>query len=205
MSEDIGLFEAMHTQRAIRHLKPDPVPDDMIDKILSAAICAPSGGNTQRWAFVVVKDRETRRKIAEMYRSVPTPIQQRADAPPSVRRLLASTTYLTEHFDEVPVIILACMRHDGSPGDITRGGSIYPAVQNMLLAIRALGLGSSITTRHTRGFNDQLKKLVGIPDNVDIAALLPVGFPVDGYGYGPTTRLPVKEVTFYERWSEATA
>jgi len=200
VSEDIGLFEAMYTQRAIRNLKSDPVPDEMIRKILGAAIKAPSGGNTQRWAFIVIKDKNTIHQIADMYRAVPSPV--RSDDPsPSLRRMLTSSAYLTEHFHEVPVVILPCIRHDGSPPDVTRGGSIYPAVQNMLLAIRALELGSVITTRHKRNFEGQLKELVGIPENVDIVAVMPVGFPVNGFGYGPTTRLPMEEVVFYERWS----
>lgn len=199
MAEEIGLFEAIHTQRAIRYLKPDPVPDELITRLLDAAIRAPNAANYQRWAFIVIKDPESRRRIAEGYRALPKPVP-RADMTPSEQRRAASEGYLWEHFHEVPVFIVACVRHDGSPSDISRGASIYPAVQNILLAARALGLGAALSTWQRRRFEKEMKELVGIPDDVETAALLPIGFPITGARYGPTTRRPVEEVTFYERW-----
>ena len=201
MGQELGLFEAIYSQRAIRHLKPDPVPDELIRKVLDAGIRAPNGGNAQRWAFIVIKDKEMRRKIAERYRNVPVPAhpsgtvsQQRADA---------SADYLTQHLAEVPVFILVCIRHDGSPSDIQRGASIYPAVQNMLLAARGLGLGSTMTTRQRREFENEIKEWLGIPENVETAALLPLGYPEQESPYGPTTRKPVEEVAYGERWGES--
>ena len=96
------------------------------------------------------------------------------------------------------MLILACIRHDGSPGDLARGSSIFPAVQNILLAARGLGLGSLLTTRH-RASEDKVKALLGIPENVETAALLPIGYPAEGAGYRPTCRLPLDDVAFYER------
>ena len=198
MGEEIQLLEAIYTQRGIRHLKPDPVPDQLIRRVIEAGTKAPNGGNAQRWAFIVIKDTATRHAIAEMYKKVPVPAhpsgtksQQRADE---------SAAYLTEHLAQVPVFILACIQHDGSPSDIQRGASIYPAIQNMLLAARALGLGSVMTTRQRRGFETEIKELLGIPENVETAALLPLGFPQDGTSYGPTTRKPVEDVAYAERW-----
>jgi nitroreductase len=85
---------------------------------------------------------------------------------------------------------------------MSRGGSIYPAVQNILLAARGLGLGSVITSLHKR-YENEIKELLGIPEDVETAALLPIGFPAEGSRYGPTRRAPVEEVTFYDRWGNA--
>ncbi len=200
MGQELGLFEAIYRQRAIRHLKPDPVPDELIRKVLDAGIRAPNGGNAQRWAFIVIKDKEMRRKIAERYRNVPVPPHPAGTT--SQKRADESADYLTQHLAEVPVFILVCIRHDGSPSDIQRGASIYPAVQNMLLAAQGLGLGSTMTTRQRRGFESEIKEWLGIPENVETAALLPLGYLQEGTAYGPTTRKPVEEVAYAERWGE---
>ena len=131
MSEDIGLFEAMYTQRALRYLKTDPVPDDLVQKVIEAGIRAPNGGNSQQWGFVVIKDEATKRIIAEHYPAVGRPNHGEA-ATASERRAAESADYLGEHVMDVPVWILAVTRHPGT--DIHNGASIYPAVQNMLLA-----------------------------------------------------------------------
>ena len=141
MTDEIGMFEAMHTQRAIRYFKPDPVPKEAIDKILEAASKAPSGTNRQMWHFVVVQDAELRARLAEIYRkagrnALPN-LQWLQDANP---RILRSATHLIEHMDDAPVLLLACIEHGGST-NLTTGSSIYPAVQNILLAARGLGLG----------------------------------------------------------------
>ena len=107
---------------------------------------------------------------------------------------------MAEHLHEAPVLILACVKHDGSPSDMRRGASIYPAVQNLLLAARGLGLGAVLSNRPRRGFEKEIKELLGIPENVDTAALIPIGYPAEGAHYGPTTREPVENVTFYDRW-----
>ena len=147
MADEIGLFEAMYTQRALRYIKPDPIPDELIHKVIDAGIRAPNGGNQQRWGFVVIKDPEIKRKIAERYNDTSRPTHT---APPdrSSARNDRAANYLAEHLAEVPVLILACVRRaEGSGSDISHGASIYPAVQNMLLAARGLGLASVLTTR----------------------------------------------------------
>ena len=201
MAEDIGLFEAIYTQRAIRHFKPDPVPEDLIHKLIEAATKAPSGANRQHWNFIVIRDAEMRRRVGEYYRrgfeavygseaSIPATIQ------PHVR---ASAAHLAEHIHDAPVLIMATIEHDGSPSSMGRGSSIYPAVQNLLLAARGLGLGSVITSLH-KLYEREIKELLGIPENVETAALLPIGYPAEGSRYGPTRRSPVEQVTFWERW-----
>ncbi len=201
MPEEIGLFEAIETQRAIRRFKPDAVPNEDIDRLIYAATKAPSGANRQPWKYIVIRDSVLKRSIGDLYlRSWTSSYGERADPPPVIQpRVRASAAHLAEHIHEAPVLILACIEHDGSPSTMGRGSSIYPAVQNILLAARALGLGSVITTLHKR-YEDEIKELLHIPDNVETAALLPVGYPADGVSYGPTRRAPVEEVAYLDRW-----
>ena len=205
MAEEIGLFEAIHTQRALRYIRPDAIPDSLVRRVLEAGTRAPSGGNQQRWRFVVIRDPETKRWIQERYRATAVP----PHAPPrneaearTMARNDAAASHLAEHLHEVPVLILCCLQHDGSPSDINRGASIYPAVQNMLLAARGLGLASVLTTRPRRGFEREIKERLGIPANVDTAALLPLGYPAAQNRYGPTNRRAVEDVTFEEKWGQ---
>jgi nitroreductase len=203
MPEEIGLFEAMYSQRAIREFKPDPVPDELVRRLIEAATKAPSGSNRQDWRFLVIRDSETKRKIGEYYNQARSS-RYGAGAPPSnvPARRRAASDYMAEHLQDVPVLILACIQHNGGPTNMSRGGSIYPAVQNILLAARGLGLGSVITSLHKR-YENEIKELLGIPEDVETAALLPIGFPAEGARYGPTRRAPVEEVTFYDRWGNA--
>ena len=152
MTEEIGLFEAIYTQRALRYVKPDPVPDALIRKVLDAAIRAPNGGNQQRWRFIVIKDPETKRWIQERYRVTARPPHAPRRAPAEARTMArndAAAEHLAAHLYEVPVLILCCLEHDGSPSDIHRGASTYPAVQNMLLAARPAcsPLGRAVASR----------------------------------------------------------
>ncbi len=151
------LFETMSTMRAMRRLKPDPVPDELINKILQAGQWAPSGGNTQRWRFLVVKDPEVKKKVQVYYKRLfdesVGPRYASSPPPPGsdaarYKRQHAAVEYLTDHYHEAPVWIVACLEDGENPGR-TAGSSIYGAVQNMCLATRALGLGTTLTTRHT--------------------------------------------------------
>jgi nitroreductase len=202
---EIGLFEAIYSQRQITRYKPDPVPREAIDKIIEAATKAPNGGNKQPWEFIVITERELIAKVGQIYRDVwlgtfgatPPP-----DEPPVYR----AARYLAHHMPEVPAMILACVDHTrGSapyaPGEpIVRGryaSSIWPAVQNLFLAARALGLGTRLTTAHLRR-EEEIKALLGIPDYVETVALIPLGYPQGRFG--PTSRRPAKEVTSYNRY-----
>lgn len=203
----MDLFEAIQTQRAIRRLKADPIPDAVIHQLLEAAICAPSGGNRQGWSFVVIRDREVRARLAELYREgfqellkVPY-YRDAATAPPDspAGKMLRSARHLAEHLQEAPVLILACLSTEGAPSGLTMGSSIYPAVQNLLLAARGLGIGTTLTTIHR--FRDaQVKELLGIPPAVETAALIPLGYPLGKFGRPP--RRPVQEVTYFDRWGQ---
>ena len=199
MLEKIDLCDAIDTQRGIRQFKPAPVPDKMITRLLQAAIKEPSGGARQDWSFIVIRDTETRRKIGELYRSGEK-FDIRPDMTAQQRRIYRVAQDLEDHMDDVPVFILACIQT--APGAAILGASIYPAVQNILLAARGLGLGSVITTRQMR-CDPEIKQLLGIPDDVATAALLLIGFPAEGLHYGPTRRRPLPEVAFDGRWGES--
>jgi nitroreductase len=207
----MDLFEAMSTQRAMRRLKPDPVPDSVIRQLLDLAICAPSGGNRQGWSFVVVRDPATRARLGELYREawgelIKLPYYADASKAPTdspAGRMLASARHLSEHLGEAPVLILACIAVDaGTRPNLTTGASVYPAVQNLMLAARALGIGSCITTIH-RFRDPQVKALLGIPADVETAALIPLGYPRGTFG--PPPRRPVTEVAYSDRWGQALA
>lgn len=185
----MDLFEAIHSQRAIRAFRPDPVPDELVSQVLEAAIRAPSGGNLQPWAFLVVRDPAQRGEIAAIYRRAS---ERYSGGAPVTGGLAASLS-------DVPVLILACIRHSASRGSLVHGAHIYPAVQNLMLAARGLGLGTVITTLH-RMFEREVKALLGVPDDVDTAALIPLGYPAEGTRFGPTTRNPLEDVAHLDRW-----
>ena len=221
---EIGLFEAIHSARSLRRLKPDPIPEEMIVKILDAAIRAPSAGNAQNWAFVVVRDPEQRRKLGVIYRKasdIAAAVYAARGRPPHLTeqqfaRMMGTGGYLWEHLGEAPVLLIPCQRRPVVPlrealppaiaghyenelayVDRIRGASIYPAVQNIILACRALGLGTVITTNHIR-CEDEVKAVLGIPDDVDTFALMPIGRPLDKFG--PLTRRPLDEIVHRDRW-----
>lgn len=207
---EAGIFEIMHSMRAMRRLKPDPIPEETLKKIVDAGIHAPSGGNLQDWAFILVRDVELKRFIRDQYwgtwqklqgsRGLPT------DVPPAQKRMYQAAAHLAEHLHEVPVIVLACARKDYPPfakfgyeraSVATVHGSIYPAVQNMMLACRALGVGTVITTIHCC-FEEELRQKLGIPAEMEVSALLPLGYPQGNFG--PTKRQPVETVIHWDRW-----
>ena len=159
MTESTELFHIMRTTRAMRRLKPDPVPDELIHRILQAGQWAANGGANQRWRFLVVKDRSIKEQVQKWYQKafdeVVGPRYLGSEPPPGsspgrYRRQHDAVEYLTEHYHEAPVWIVACQDDGAETPTRSAGASIYPAVQNMLLAARALGLGSTLTSRHLR-------------------------------------------------------
>jgi len=200
----MDIFEAINSQRAMRRLKPDPVPEELIWKLLDAAVKAPSGGNRQPWNFIVIRDDETKAKIAEWYldgwNKAYGPVKQAAMASPTTARTYASADHLANHLAEVPVLIIATINNAGVAPVSTSGASIYPAVQNLMLAARALGLGTTITTLH-RTHEAEVKQLLGVPEGVDTMALIPLGYPVGKFG--PTNRIPTEKVVYWDKWDQA--
>ena len=200
------LFEIMQTTRSMRRLKPDPVPDELIRKILEAGTYAPSGGNMQRWRFLVVKDATVKRTIGALYKrtweeQVGPRYRASEPAPGTSRerflRMLDAAQYLADHIHEAPVWIIPCM--GGASATRTSGSSIYPAVQNMLLAARALGLGATLTTVYLN-FEKEVDATLGLPPDVHTYALLPIGYPIGRFG--PVRRLPLAEVVYEDRWGQ---
>ncbi len=221
---DMGLFETIHSSRALRRFKSDPVPDEVLAKVLAAAICAPSAGNSQNWLFIVVKDPEQRRKLGEIFRragAMVVPFYARLGRPEHMSeeqfaKVATSGLYLHEHLADAPVLLLACLRLDTSMeplADLPRetqlammnsfpwmaGASIYPAVQNVILACRAMGLGTCMTTNHML-LEDEVRQVLGLPSNYRTFALLPIGYPVNRFG--PVKRRPLAEVVAQDRFGQ---
>ena len=201
------LFEIIHTTRAMRRLKPDPVTDDLIRQILLAGQAAASGGNTQRWRFLVLKDPEIKKKVQVYYKKafdeVVGPRYASSPPPPGsdaakYSRQHRAVEYLTDHYHEAPVWIVACLE-DGPNPTRSAGSSIYPAVQNMLLAARALGLGSTLTTRHI-AYEKEVDAAMGIPPGYHSYAILPIGYPMGRFG--PVGRGPLADVVYLDGWGK---
>ena len=206
----MDVLEAIYTTRAMRRLKPDPIPPDVLRAILDAAIRAPSGGNQQTWSFVVVQDPELRDGLGRIYKPAIEALfqpggayyDQMQDTGPvgeQIRRIARSALYLGQHMHEAPVIVVPCIRTGGRGTNITTGSSIYPAVQNLMLAARAFGIGSTLTTIH-RVNQDAVRELLGIPPEVETAALIPLGYPRGRWGVAE--RRPLSEVAFADRWNQ---
>jgi nitroreductase len=208
MPNGADLFEIIRTTRAMRRLKPDPVPDALIQQILQAAIAAPSGGNRQQWRFLIVQDPAIKRRVQYYYKraldEVVAPRYHTSPPPPGMtreqyERLLDAVIYLTEHFHEAPVWIVACLDEGESTPTRWSGASIYPAIQNMLLTARALGLGATLTTRHLL-FETQVEEIFGLPPGVHTYAILPIGYPMGHFG--PVGRGPLSEVVYLDSWGK---
>src|SRR6266550_8382494 len=204
MSEEVSvLFEIMQTTRSMRRLKPDPVPPALIRKILEAGVSAPSGGNMQRWRFLVIRDPEIKKMIGAYYKrawdEVVRPRYRAGEPAPGTSpehfaRMLDAAQYLADRIHEAPVWIVPCMQ--GASPTRTAGSSIYPAVQNMLLAARALGLGATLTTLYL-SFEKEAEAALGLPPDWHSYAILPIGYPVGRFG--PVNRVALSDVVFKDQ------
>jgi nitroreductase len=203
----MDVFEVMSTSRAMRRLRPDPVPDTLVRRLVEAANCAPSGRNLQRARWIVVRDTEQRRRVGELNRraSLDHAAAQR-DAVIELphhdrerrRRMWEAVLWQAEHMHEAPVIVVACCIMDDPMQDPGRyASSIWPGVQNLLLAARALGLGA-VPTTYALAYRTELESLLDLPDRVRAQAIIPVGRPTGSFG--PVRRLPVDEVMMADRW-----
>lgn len=201
----MSLDEAMSTQRAIRRLKPDPVDDALVLKLIELALKAPTGSNAQNWEFVVVRDRAVKERLGALNRGAWRiyggigRYLSRNDA--KMQRLLDAVQWQADHFAEIPVIVVACLRGPRLPfpplAATSFYGSIYPSVQNLLLAARAAGLGAALITLPLWS-HFLARRALGLPWNVTPCAVVPLGWPRGRYG--PTTRRPVGEVVHLDRY-----
>jgi nitroreductase len=202
---DMPLEEAITTQRAIRRLKPDPVDDALLRRLLELAIKAPTGSNAQNWEFVVVKDPAVKARFARANRrafSLYEPLaRRRAGDDPKWGRLVDAVRWQADHFEQIPVLIVACLRGPRAwfPPFAAASyyGSIFPAVQNLLLAARAAGLGAALITLPLWS-TWNARRFLGLPWSVTPCAVIPLGWPMGKYG--PTTRRPVEDLVSIDRW-----
>lgn len=211
----MDLFEALATTTAIRRFTDEPIADADVIACIRAATRGPSGGNIQPWQFLVVKDPETKRAVGEVYRRAYAryePALLRATPPPrsdedaaAFARMRRAARHLAEHLGEAPVLVLVLMpaismtlEDDQGPLDVgTPYASVYPAVQNLMLAARGLGIGTTLTTVY-RIYQDEVRTFCGIPERYEIVALVPMGRPQGRFVAG--RRRPAEQVTHWERF-----
>jgi nitroreductase len=199
------LEDAMRTQRAIRRLRTDPVDDRLVLRLIELAQKAPTGSNAQNWEFVVVKDRAVKERLGRLNRMawrIYGGLGRRiARNDPAMLRIIDAVAWQADHFADIPVIVVACLRGPRvwfPPIAATSYyGSIYPSVQNLLLAARAAGLGAALITLPLWS-TFLARRALGLPWSVAPCAVVPLGWPKGRYG--PTTRRPVGEVVHLDRW-----
>lgn len=200
------LFEIIRTTRSMRRLKPDSVPDDLIRQVLEAGTCAPSGGNMQRWRFLVIRDAGVKQTVGALYKrawdEIVAPRYRAGEPAPGTGRerflrMLTAAEHLAHHIHEAPVWIVPCLQ--GETPTRTAGSSIYPAVQNMLLAARALGLGATLTTLYLN-FEKEAETALGLPPEWHSYALIPIGYPLGRFG--AVRRVALADVVYEDRWGQ---
>jgi len=208
---DMPLRDAMMTQRAVRRVLPDPVDDAIVLKCIELALRAPTGSNGQNWEFIVVKDRDVKEQLGRRYRqawSLYGGIGRRVAAgDESMRKILRAVQWQVDHFSEIPVLVVPCLRggmrlpYAPMPfvGESSYFGSIYPSVQNLLLAARAMGVGASLITLPLWSVTSA-RRILGLPLSVTPCCIVPLGWPRGRYG--PTTRKPVEEVAHLDGYGK---
>jgi nitroreductase len=206
---DMPLIDAMTTQRAIRRLLPDPVDDAVVMKCIELALKAPTGSNGQNWEFIVIKDPKVKAKFGKRYRQAwalygAAGRRMAANDEPMLK-ILRAVDWQVKHFEELPVLVVPCLRggmrlpYTPSPfvGESSFFGSIYPSVQNLLLAARAMDLGASLITLPLWSVTSA-RKILRLPLTVTPVCMIPLGWPRGRYG--PTTRKPVDQVVHFDTY-----
>jgi nitroreductase len=211
----MDLFEALTTTRAVRRFTDEPVTDEEILTCLRAAAQGPSGGNIQPWQFVVVTDAEGKRALGDVYRRAyaryepallaALPPFRSEDDRAAWERMLAASRHLAEHLGEVAAMVLVLMPRismtlKDAQGELDVGtpfASVYPAVQNLMLAARGLGIGTTLTTVY-RIYQDEVRAICAIPERYEVVALVPMGRPRGRFA--PGRRRPVEQVTHWGRF-----
>ncbi|MEZ0382068.1 MULTISPECIES: nitroreductase family protein [Mycobacteriaceae] len=204
---DMPLGEAMMTQRAVRRVYSEPVDDAVVLKCIELALRAPTGNDGQNWEFIVVRDRRVKEELAKRYRQAwkiqrDVVLRRRLKTDESIAGIARAMEWQIDHFAEIPVLVVACLRLGAREGRLpvvrmphiaesAYWGSIYPSVQNLLLAARAMGLGASLITLPLWS-QRAARRILGLPRDVTPCCIVPLGWPRGRYG--PTTRRPVGEV-----------
>ena len=196
---DMSVGEAMFTQRSIRRFRPDPIPIADLQLLLDAAVRAPNGGNRQIARFLVVTDRARIARFGGLYHEAWWAKRRDehgwtgpADIPPGAKNYLAAAA-LADHMRDVPCVVLAFAEPPGW------ANSVLPACQNLMLAARALGIGSIPTTLHPTVMA-RVYALFGVPAEVAFHFCIPLGYPAEGARFGGSRRLPTRETTFLDHW-----
>ena len=215
LSDNPPFFDLVSQVRAMRRLKPDPVPLEIIRKILQAGVQASSGMNSQPWRFVAVHSTEKRKWFGRHYKAA---IESRfgslgiaQDDNSSTARTLRAVEHQANHMHESPLILLVAGKRDW-PFKIPENDriglappnyrAVYPCVQNILLACRSLGLGAALTTMHQL-FEDELHEHFDIPTDYGVVVSIPIGYPVGRFG--PVKRIPASELTYFDSWGNLDA
>jgi nitroreductase len=210
MAQEIGIFEVMYNCRAMRRLQPDPVPEELLIELISAGNQAPSGSNLQAARWIVVRDPNVRATLAHLNKkSVESYIGPQPGRPTELphqtaekrQRMLDAVIWQADNMQNIPALIIACYEFaepvdSGNTG--RAGGSIWPGVQNVLLAARALGLGAAPTTLGLQN-RAAVKATLNLPENMEAICLIPVGYPIGNFG--SVTRKPIAKVMRWDRWS----
>lgn len=204
----MDVYEALYTTRAMRRVSAEPIPEPVIQKMLDAAIRAPSAGNTQNWRFLVITDRDVIGEVARLYaeafdigmQTVYAGAEERARATgdDGVLRVHSSSRWLRDNMASVPLLIVPCDRND------PLGSSIYPATWSLMLAARAEGVGATLTTFNYHLKHDETREVLGIPADKGwrIAAIVSCGYPTGKWGVAK--RASVTEVVYRDRWGTPT-
>jgi nitroreductase len=200
----MDLYEALYTTRAMRRVKPDPIPDDVLKSMLDAAIRSPSGSNSQNWRWLTVTDRSTMQKLGRLYAEAWIELNEtiykgkRAEAEASgnesIKRIYSSSQWLADNFGDSPLVVLPYHRNDPT------GASIYPAVWSLMLSARSFGVGTTLTTVLGIFRQKEVADLLGVPldKGWQNAAAIPCGYPLGRWGVAK--RAPVQDVVYEERW-----
>jgi nitroreductase len=210
--EELSVLEALHSTPARRYLSDQPIADEVLWELLDAAVRGPSGGNSQAWGWIVVRDPEIKRQIAEYYKEgwdrsygVHRERILSEDSPSGAlgKRSFLAGDHLANHLAEAPVWIFPVLRNAADATSPRVGSSIYGAVQQLMLAARAYGIGSTLTTLYSK-HEDDVRRLLGLPDDAMTMALIPLGYPSQGRWAQPK-RKPVEEVVHFDKWGSQRA
>jgi nitroreductase len=203
-SGGMSLADAIYNCRAMRRLKTKEVPEELLIKLIDAANQAPSGSNSQRARWVVVRDAEQKQKLADLNRKHAEPyIAPNLQNPASdaQRRMLQAVVWQMDHMHEIPSLIIACFDYEEKVeglGIYRQAGSVWPGIQNLLLTARSLGLGAAPTTLALRD-QEAVRDVLNLPESFAALCLIPVGYPQGKFG--PVSRRPVAEIMRFDRWS----
>ncbi len=201
-----GLYAGLVSTRAIRRLRDEDIDETDLNDILFAATRAPSGHNRQPFRFLVVRRTpemaEVRALLTHAFQQAWASSREDPPAEDTSRkaRMARTMSHFVDHIGDAPVIVLACLKSRGRPNDLFDGASVFPACQHQLLAARALGYGGVMSTWHLAAA-DELATLLGLPDDVDIVATIPLGRPLGRHG--PVRRLPLGDLVYENAWGNA--